>query len=635
MDRRRTLSQRFRYFFDNTMSRGTIALIGWLLLLSAAVIVVVSVVVAITGIAPDGDGGGAPGFWNIAWMSLMRTLDAGTMGGDAGNWPFLFAMLAVTLGGVFVVSSLIGVLTTGVEQQLDELRKGRSLVLERGHTVILGWSPQITDIIAELMIANENQRRPCIAILADKDKVEMEDEIRTRIGRTGRTRVICRSGDPVDMDALAIVSPHAARSVIVLAPEGDDADSEVIKAVLALTHDPDRSPEPYHIVTEVRQQTSVDVLKMVAGDEVQPVLSGSLVARIIAQTSRQSGLSVVYTELLDFEGDEIYFKEEPTLVGKTFHDALFAYEDSTVIGLRFADGSVQLNPPMDKRLSHGDMIVAITADDDTMRVSGTVPAVDVAMIKEKPGAGAPEVERMLVLGWNATACAIIAELDNYVAPGSRVTIVDAGDREGDVLACRETGLKHLSLDYLQGDTTDRAFLDRLDVPSFQHVIVLSRDGVDPQESDASTLLTLLHLRDISDKRGLRFSIVSQMLDLRNRRLAEVTRADDFIVSGQLVSLMLAMLSENAALEPVFADLFDPEGSEVYLKPVGDYVPLGQAVSFGTLVEAASRRGQVAMGYRIQEHSSDPARSYGVRVNPKKGDKVVFQEGDKLVVLAED
>ena len=173
MARKTTLSQRVRYFLDNTMLRGTIALIGWLLLLSAALIVVVSAVVAIFGIVPTGDGGGAPGF-----------------------------------------SSLIGVLTTGVEQQLDELRKGRSLVLERGHTVILGWSPQITDITHELIIANENQRRPCIAILADRDKIEMEDDIRARVGRTGRTRVICRSGDPVDMDALDIVSPHTARSII-------------------------------------------------------------------------------------------------------------------------------------------------------------------------------------------------------------------------------------------------------------------------------------------------------------------------------------------------------------------------------------------------------------------------------------
>ena len=62
------------------------------------------------------------------------------------------------------------------------------------------------------------------------------------------------------------------------------------------------------------------------------------------QTCRQSGLSVVYTELLDFGGDEIYFHEEPALVGKTFGEALLAYEDSAVIGLQHGDGAIRAEP---------------------------------------------------------------------------------------------------------------------------------------------------------------------------------------------------------------------------------------------------------------------------------------------------
>jgi len=51
------------------------------------------------------------------------------------------------------------------------MRKGRSRVIERNHTLILGWSPTVFAIIGELIIANENQRRPRIVILADHDKV--------------------------------------------------------------------------------------------------------------------------------------------------------------------------------------------------------------------------------------------------------------------------------------------------------------------------------------------------------------------------------------------------------------------------------------------------------------------------------
>ena len=44
-----------------------------------------------------------------------------------------------------------------------------------------------------------------------------------------------------------------------------------------------------------------------------------------------------------------------------------------------------------------------------------------------------------------------------------------------------------------------------------------------------------------------------MRDINNRSLAEVTQADDFIVSDKLVSLMLAQVSENKKL---MDDIFD-------------------------------------------------------------------------------
>ena len=62
--------------------------------------------------------------------------------------------------------------------------------------------------------------------------------------------------------------------------------------------------------------------------------------------------------------------------------------------------------------------------------------------------------------------------------------------------------------------------------------------------------------------------------------------------------MIAQVAESKHLNAVFDDLLDPEGSEIYLKPAGDYVALGQAVPFAAVIEAARRRGEIAFGYRI-------------------------------------
>ena len=623
-----TVADRLRYQFDNFMSKGTIALIIGLAVASFAIIFLISFIVWITHAADFS-------FGELMWMALLRTLDSGTMGGDSGTPQFLGGMLAVTFGGIFIISALIGIINNGIEDKLDELRKGRSNVIESGHTVILGWSPQVFSIISELAIANANQRRPRIVVLGAEDKVEMEDAIHDRVPKLGRTRVVCRTGSPIDLDDLDMVSLQTSKSVIVLSPEGDDPDSHVIKTMLAITNGPNRRPEPYHIVAEIHDPRNMDAARMVGRDEVELVLVGGLISRITVQTCRQSGLSVVYTELLDFGGDEIYFKTEPALVGRTYGESLSAYDGSSVMGLRFADGRVQLNPPMDTVLATGDEIIAISEDDDTIVLSGRKDhAINAAAIR-RAALPAPQPERTLILGWNWRVPTLLHELDHYVAPGSAVTVVaDFPDGEAEIAAhCSD--LAHQTVGYQLGDTTDRRTLDSLAIPTYEHVIILCSDALEEQKADARTLITLLHLRDIADRTGHSFSIVSEMLDIRNRTLAEVTRPDDFIVSEKLVSLMLSQISENKRLNAVFGDMFDPEGSEIYLKPVTHYVAVGEPLNFYTVLEAARQQGETAIGYRIKANAADAAKSYGVVVNPAKAEPVAFAEGDKIIVIAEN
>jgi len=77
----------------------------------------------------------------------------------------------------------------------------------------------------------------------------------------------------------------------------------------------------------------------------------------------------------------------------------------------------------------------------------------------------------------------------------------------------------------------------------------------------------------------------------------IQKADDFVVSNRLVSLMLAQASENQYLAAIFDDLLDEEGSGIYMRPVGDYVAIDQPVTFWTIAESARLRGEVAIGYR--------------------------------------
>ena len=626
-----TLRQRLRYAFDNTLSRGTPALIAWLAILTIAFLALASILLVLLGDVPTGEGGASLSFPELMWHNLMRTLDAGTMGGDTGPALYLVTMLLVTLGGVFIVGTLIGLISNGVGNQIDELRKGRSVVAETDHLVILGWNDRIFTIIGELILGNEHRRRNVIVIMADRDKVSMDDEVRERIADTKTTKIVCRRGNPIDLGDLKIANFNASRAIIVLSPEGDDPDAEVIKTILAVTNHPERREEKFHIVAEIRDQRNMEPARLVGRDEAQLIQTSETIARVVAQTCRQTGLSGVYTELLDYGGDEIYFKSDSALDNLSFADALLASDTSAIIGVKTKDGIVQLNPPMDRRFAPGDEAIVIAADAASIRFARHAPSLDQSLLVEKNGK-TERPEKTLLLGWSSRAPIIIRELDNYVGAGSLMTVIaDSPSIEEDIAALRPM-LTRQQLDFRRGDSSDRATIESVRPEEYEHIIVLCySDDLPVQKADAKTLVTLLHLRDIEARSGAnRYSIVSEMLDVRNRELAAITEADDFIVSENLTSLLVAQVTENRDLRAVFDDVFDSDGSEIYLRPASDYVALGKSMSYWHVVEAARRRGEVAIGYRIAGAKSD-----GVRVNPPKSSNVSFSADDRVIVIAED
>lgn len=625
---------RLTYWFDGVMGRGAPALILTLAALTVILVASATLVLGIASIAPEG--GDPLSYSEGFWTSLTRTLDPGIISEDSG-WGFRVLMLFCTLVGIFIMSTLIGVINNGISDKLESLRRGRSFVLEHNHTLILGWSSKIFTIISELIIANESQAKPRIVILADRDKVDMEEEIRAKIPDTRNTKIICRSGSCIDPDDLHIVNPYQSKSIIVLSPENDHADVHVIKTVLAITNNPNRRAEPYHIVSEIINSENLEIGQIVGKNEALFLLTKDYIARMIVQTCRQSGLSLVYSELLDYEGNEIYFHQDSTLVGSTFGQALLAFESSVLIGVTCADGTTHVNPSMDRVIESGDHIVVIADDDSSIRCSTAESYPIQTNLIQVGSHSAPLPERTLVLGWNEMGKNVVRELDRYVAQGSHITVVASAQSSlhADMIQDLSARMEHQSIEWVQQETTHRAVLDGLELQSFDNIIVLSYSDVKTeQEADALTLITLLHLRDIASKLHKSFKIVSQILDVKNRDIASVTKADDFIVSDKINSLMLSQLSENRNLKPVFDDLFDAEGSEIYLKSVEDYVSIGTPVNFYTLTHACSLRGEIAIGYKLDRYAQDAQRAYGMNVNPRKSDSILFEPGDTLIVIAE-
>lgn len=625
-----SIKERFRYYFENTFSTGPLGVIRWLAIMSLITILFLGLVIVIFGISAEPDSPDSLSFIEGAWQSLMATLDSGTMGGDMG-WAFRMVRFAATLVGIFMISILIGVISAAIDAKIEEIRKGKSKVLEAGHTLILGWSEKIFPILQQIILANENQRKARIVVFAEMDKVEMEDAIREKIQDFKTTKIIVRSGNPMISNEIQIVNPNDARSIIVLSPDSDEADISVIKTVMSLTNSPLRKSDPYHIVAEIKEESNMEAAELVGQGEASFIFTADLIARITAQTCRQSGLAIIYTDLLRFEGDEIYFQNEPALFGKTFREATLSYNTSSIIGLYSEQHGFMLNPPKETIVQQGDEIVAISEDDDTVVMDGTSKkgiSKDNLFVGER--SDSDHVERILMLGWNEKGFRIITELDNYVAHGSELVILNES-----FIPIEEWQTSRLKLSFQTGKMTDRKTLDSIQPQTFDHIILMSDRESEIQYSDAQALICLLHLRSIGNMHKKDMSIVSEMRDMRNREVGIVAKADDFIIGDNIISLIMAQIGENKALKTVFDLLFDSEGSEIYLKPITDYWKEGETVNFYDMVERAFNYNETAIGYRQISKKDSAENNFGVKLNPAKDQVIDFQEGDYLVVLAED
>ena len=317
----------------------------------------------------------------------------------------------------------------------------------------------------------------------------MEEMLEAEIDNFLTSRVICRRGKPSDITSLEIVNPEMARSYTILRQDIEDPEDDIIKTILALRKlcgGPLKSP----LVAEIIDPGNADAALRI--DPKIAVLNASeIVIRIIAQSSREPGLSSVYEEILSFEGNEIYIQHEPLVEGTLFSEAILHYNSAVIIGVLSGSGKVQLNPPLGHMIEVGDSLICIAEDDDTVVYLPSLPQSSQIKDKNKNYHQAEKVENILIIGWHEQGKVLIDEFEDLLANGSTATVIYNGDLVRNVPNPDET-ITNVKWTFVKCDTSNRGVLDNTDPTQFDHVIILCyRDFIDPAKADSKTLLTLI------------------------------------------------------------------------------------------------------------------------------------------------
>jgi hypothetical protein len=645
-----TFRQRWRYRLDNFLARGSGALFVSLLVAFLGAIAVIGLGRWLMGaIAPEA----THALSRQLWVVFLQLTDPGNMGEDSEN-PALMKSAAVVAGltGVVIFSALIAFLTTALDQAIAHLKKGHSQVLESGHTLILGWGPRVVEMLRELVEANASEKDPVVVILSEEDKEEMDEYLRAHFTDRKNTRIVTRSGSTGSVQSLRRVNSHRAKSAIVLADCTHSAtlevklgsDARVIKTVLALESLISEDQE-FAIVAEVFTERNRQVVKDIAPGKVSAIDVEEILAKIMVQTSRTSGLAVVYSELLGFSGCEMYIHNDPRWRGLKFDRLQYHFPDGIPIGIRQKGGEFVIRPPGDTVLGAEDEIIIIAQDDSSIDFRPT--PVMIPKAREVPGLRVErDKERQLILGWSYKAPIVIREYADYVLEGSEVDVVvkDAPETLRATVASLD-GKGGVKVRLVDKDPLTSEDLESMNPFSYNHVIILPQKphlDAEPERIDSETIVVLLHLRKqlkaLTDAgTGVQTKLITEILDSANRDLVSHAGVDDFIISNRMVSMLFAQMSEEPEIEGVYENLFKEEGSEIYVKPAWLYFSsLPVTCRFGDLMRVAQKRdGEIAIGYKLKRLESDSSANYGVKINPAKDIELTLDREDCLVVVAED
>ena len=597
-----TLSERFRYWLDKKMSKGTA---GMIRLLTVSVVCVVTLVAVLILIFHLRD---TP--FEAFWDSLATVINAWMPSSGDGSIGYIILNTVTAITGLLFTSILIGVISSAIESKLQDLREGNTTVIEKGHTVILGYNLGEHGLLNQLILETGKRKR-VIVIFTNTGKTALEQDLRNNVDIPENMEVLCRNGDITNFNDLRSCAVEKSDIVIINALN-DNFRIKAILAVLSLKMTfPECRARVVACVTSDKYMIPKGTLKE---NNITMFQTDDFMARIIALTSTGPGLSVIFKELLNFERNEFYFESDPAYSSKTVMELTGQLEGAVLAGVRH-EGRNILNPSPVLKVQDGDELILFEKNKGASRlVEGSrrkIKNLRLTPVKEE------ENGALVIFGNNILLNPILDVLSEDI-----VNIVIVGEQNRDV--------RDIPANYPRYHFTFHfgEFISKLDeiVSRASHIIILADRVTDREDADTDVILLLLRLRQLQEEKGYTYNIAAELNLESSHKVAVRDSRIDYIVSSDIAALLLAQMSSDPRLEEIFDELLSREGNEVLSRPIRTFnLNVGQEYTVGTLKRIIRSYGYTLLGYRHEEE---------VTANPSNKDKIVFDHEDRLFVIGQ-
>ena len=340
-------------------------------------------------------------FTENLWQGFKLFFDRNAIFNLSDKNTFLdyFFKFNITIFGILIFSSVIGIVTNLISNRIEELRSGKTKIEEENHIIFFNFSRRLVPLITELCKAYENEKQSFV-IVSDEDSLIVMEKIRSVIKIPKNITILARKGAAWQKSVLDRINLEKAKQVIILKPDISelfktemDCDVEVGKSLSSIIGSKEYNNSPCKILSEFHNKKtgmshilySTDIWsKAVAklGNDLVPAIisSNELKSDILSQCTNTPDLTEIYDNLFGYEGSEIYFVDPENIkfkdvlnknIGKNIKDLNRLCDNIIVIGFFLNDQSTRrtrnkifLNTPIDFPLTKGFGIVCIAKDED-------------------------------------------------------------------------------------------------------------------------------------------------------------------------------------------------------------------------------------------------------------------------------
>ncbi|KAF0695106.1 hypothetical protein As57867_014006, partial [Aphanomyces stellatus] len=305
-----------------------------------------------------------------------------------------------------------------------------------------------------------------------------------------------------------------------------------------------------------------------------------------------------------------------------------------------------IKPAMDYKIAEGDEIIVLAEDNDTYKAE-TDPVLVPPVTTTHPILPLEKVqEKVLVCGWRRDIQDMLVLLDNFVERGSQVHLVNelTMDERDNFLAASGVdmdAMENCTFEHHVGNTSVRRYLEPLPLESYTSIMVLCdfQRELDILNSDSHSLATVLLVRNLQKQRRDRLResyfgphvceaisrwtrhatnkcpCITEILDPRTQKTvvanSTISNHSDFVMSNELISCMLAMISESREVKEILQQLLSPHSNTFTVQPSARYVGPHEVLSYMQLASRLVGVDELLVGY-ISKHNKTEAAV----LNPK-------------------